>query len=300
MIVIILASFVCLSLLITIYVWLSVRIRLRKIVSYDQALNFELNHIKKEHIKWNLKAYKFDKSYQTLKTRFGNVDLYKFGNSNKVVIFVHGIWSNNRSVLKILDYFISRNYSVISYDNFGWGQSRDFGITSLGTKEALLLYDVVDDIKKQLNPQELILYGESMGGGTVYNFLGLFNNHIIDKAIINAGYVSFFDNIIKLGKKQLWYLIYLAYFPLMFVFWCQKWPIKPFVKKHQLEKMSNVYHIHSIKDKLVTYSHIKKYLPYIKHHIYENPQIPHVLGWYYATQEHYNLLDQWLKEKNHL
>ncbi len=283
-------------LIITIYVWLSVLFGIRRHVSYKQALDLELKEIEQNHIKWDVASYNFDKIYKVIKTRYGDLDIYKFGDSSKVAIFVHGIWSNNRSSLKILDYFLSRGFSVIAYDNFGWGKSRDFGVTTMGRNESLLLEDVIEFTKSDLKPSKLIIYGESMGGGTVYSFLSIFGNHQADKFIINAGYMSFFKNIIKLGKKQIWYFIYLAYLPLMLVFWLQKWPIKPFLTKKELAKMTNVYHLHSIKDSLVRYQQIKKYLPYIKHHIYSDHNVRHVMGWYDSNVEHYKKLDSWLKK----
>lgn len=283
------------SLIITIYVWLSVKIRLHKKVSYEQALNVELKEITKHHLQVAI-YYKNKQIYQTISTRYGELDLYKFGNTNKFVIFVHGIWSNNRSVIKVVDYFVARGFTVIAYDNYGWGKSRRFGITTMGKKESFLLKDVIKFTKIHFQPHELFVYGESMGGATVYKFIKTFDSKSVDKFIVNAGYMSLFRNVINLGKKQLWYFIYLAYLPLLLVFWLQKWPIKPFLKKQELSKMTNVYHLHAIKDNLVSYDGIKKYLPYVKNHIYTNPNVRHVCGWYDAIDEQNKILDKWIKE----
>lgn len=283
--------------LLTIYAWLNVKIRANRKVSYEMALRFELKQIKDRKITWDISQYNFNNVYQSVLTRYGNVDIYKFGDGPNVVIFVHGILSNSRSSIKILNYFLSRNFTVIAYDNFGWGKSRSFGTTKFGKNEAFLLHDIIEFTKKHLEMKQLIIYGESMGGATIYNYLNIFKNKEASRYIINAGYISFLDNVMKLGKKQLWYFVYLTYLPLLFIFWLERWPIKPLISKKTLQTMDNVYHIHSLNDKLVSYDHIKKYLGAIKHHhIYKDASVRHVLGWYDANKEHYQVLDSWIKE----
>ncbi|AEM68432.1 alpha/beta fold hydrolase [Mycoplasma putrefaciens] len=281
--------------MISFYIWKRVSEKLNTKVTYQDSIDFE-NRIAKEN------GYNFDhldlsgldKPYKTIKTRFGDLNLFKHGNSKKVVVYCHGVLSNNRNAIKLLDYFIPRGYSVIAYDNFGWGESEKFGKCTLGVKEADLLKDVIDAVKTNLNPKELVVYGESMGGGTVYNYLHKYSNQGVDKFIVDAGYNSFFENIVNDSFPMFWYFMYLSYLFLPLFCLASKWPIKRFNRLEDFEKWDNVLHIHSKQDELVSYRHAKTFIEHLKNtHIYEQPTV-HCLGIYYARDEHYKVLDSWL------
>ncbi|WP_161565684.1 alpha/beta hydrolase [Mycoplasma sp. ATU-Cv-508] len=262
-------------------------------VTHRSVLNWEKTKLIERGLKLpNLAS--FESPFRTIKTRFGNLKLYRHGKSSQVVVFVNGLVSNHCSALRLVDYWNSRQYSVIAYDNYGWSDSRQFGKTTLGKKEALLLKDVLDFVKEHIRPSKLIVYGESMGGATLYRFIDKFGARQADKFIVDAGYFSFFKNVIWLGYRQIWIFIWLAYLPLLLVFYLQGWPIKSFISSEKLSTLKNVYHLQSKGDSLVAYRHTKKWLPYVKHHVYTNENVRHVLGWYDALAEHYETLDEWI------
>ncbi|SYV94779.1 Uncharacterised protein, partial [Mycoplasma putrefaciens] len=43
-----------------------------------------------------------------------------------------------------------------------------------------------------------------MGGGTVYNYLHKYSNQGVDKFIVDAGYNSFFENIVNDSFPMFW------------------------------------------------------------------------------------------------
>ncbi|MDI4567674.1 MAG: alpha/beta hydrolase [Mycoplasma sp.] len=290
------------SLLIAAYIWLSVRKKVHcsiSQISYEYCENFEKSNIKKNKINWEIDTSSYYKSWQTIDTRFGKLDLYKNGNYDKVVIFVHGILSNNRTSLKVLHYFNSRGYTVITYDNYGWGKSRAFGHNKLGKNAKDLLFDVISYVKNTLKLSQLIVTGESMGGGTIYAFLSKYGNGHADKFIIDAGYMSFFDNVLHLAYDRVNFLAYLAtpFLALFFLF--QKWPIRNFLLIDKLKLMKNVFIIQSKNDTLVKWSHAQKFIKYMpvnQIYIYKNNP-DHVMGWYQSSEEHFKIYDKWLNIK---
>ncbi|UWD35066.1 alpha/beta hydrolase [Mycoplasma cottewii] len=264
-------------------------------VTYQDSLDFEYKLAKENGYSFdNTDLSGLEKEYKTIQTRFGDLKLFKHGNGDKVVVYCHGILSNNRNVIKLLDYFIPRGYTVIAYDNFGWGESEKFGKCTLGVKEADLLKDVIDFVKTDLKPKQLVVYGESMGGGTVYSYLHKYSNQNIDKFVVDAGYNSFFDNVQKLAFDKVSYGVYLTYLLLPILFKISKWPVKKFNKLEDFKKWDNVLHFHSKSDDLVSFKHAKKFMDNLQNsHVYEK-DIRHCCGIFYARDEHYKVLDSWL------
>ncbi|MDQ0567721.1 alpha/beta hydrolase [Mycoplasma yeatsii] len=284
--------------MISLYIWKQVKDHMSQKVTYQDSINFETRIASENGYNFDhLDLTGFEKEYKTIQTRFGDLKIFKHGNGDKVVIYCHGILSNNRNAIKLLDYFIPRGYTVIAYDNFGWGESEKFGKCTLGVKEADLLKDVIDFVKTDLKPEQLIVYGESMGGGTVYSYLHKYSNQNIDKFVVDAGYNSFFDNVQKLAFDRVSYGVYLTYLLLPLLFKISKWPIKKFNKLEDFKQWDNVLHIHSKTDDLVSFKHTKKFMKNLKNtHVYET-KTRHCLGIYYAREEHYKVLDTWLDVK---
>ncbi|WP_434329597.1 alpha/beta fold hydrolase [Mycoplasma capricolum subsp. capricolum] len=282
--------------ILSLYVWIQLKKKLKKRVSYQESLDFEYQIANENGYSFDyLDLSGFNKEYKTITTRFGDLKLFKHGVGDTVIIYCHGILSNNRNAIKFLDYCFSRNITLIAYDNFGWGESAKFGKCTLGKKEADLLKDVIDFVKKDLKPKKLVIYGESMGGGTIYSFISKYKNKIADKFIVDAGYNSFFDNVIQSGFKKVSYLIYLTYLFLPLLFLISHYPIKKFIKLKDFKNLNNVLHIQSKSDALVNYNHAKKHLKYLKNqHIYSK-NIRHCMGIDYLRDEHYKVLDKWIK-----
>ncbi|QVK09219.1 alpha/beta hydrolase [Mycoplasma mycoides] len=284
--------------ILSLYVWLQIRKKLKRKVSYQESLDFEYQIANENGYNFDhLDLSGFNKEYKTINTRFGKLKIFKHGTGDTVIVYCHGILSNNRNAIKFLDYCFSRNITLISYDNFGWGESDKFGKCTLGIKEADLLKDVIDFVKKDLKPKKLVIYGESMGGGTIYSFISKYNNKIADKFIVDAGYNSFLDITIQSGFKKVWYFIYLSYLFLPILFKLSHYPVKRFIKRQDFKNLDNVLHIQSTGDALVDYKHFKKHLKYLKNkHVYSKP-IRHCMGIDYLRDEHYSVLDDWIEIK---
>nr|VZR99532.1 hypothetical protein MF5582_00123 [Mycoplasma feriruminatoris] len=284
--------------ILSLYVWSQIKKKLARKVSYQDSLDFEYQIANENGYSFDhLDLSGFDKEYKTINTRFGDLKLFKHGTGDTVIIYCHGILSNNRNAIKFLDYCYSRNITLISYDNFGWGESDKFGKCTLGVKEADLLKDVIDFVKQDLKPKKLVVYGESMGGGTVYSFIGKYGNKIADKFIVDAGYNSFLDIAIQSGFKKVWYFIYLAYLFLPILFKISHYPVRSFIKKQDFKNLDNVLHLQSTADSLVDYKHFKKHFKYLKNkHVYSKG-IRHCMGIDYLRDEHYKVLDSWIKVK---
>ena len=266
-------------------------------ITFQKSIDIEIKRMKENGIPLpNLKG--FDKPAAIVKSRFGDVNIFGHGkkSNKKIVLFVHGMLSTRGTAIKIFDYYLSRGYWILSYDNFGFGESQEFGINTYGNKEALLLKDIRDYIIKEYEPKKFVIAGESMGGGTIYSFLGKYSNEMADKFVVDSGFMNPAENIKYISKNTISFLAYLAYPGLKRQLKKSMIVSKDYVKPHELKEMNNLLHFHSKEDHLVSYDYMSKYKNLIPNFYTFKEVVKHVQGWYFAKEELYTLLDDFLKE----
>ena len=92
------------------------------------------------------------------------------GQQKKCLIRVHGYSQNKMISVRFLPMFRAMGYSVVTYDQRGFGESG--GFCSLGYHEKHDLAAVVDWVRDRLGPDTIIgLHGESLGAITVLEAL---------------------------------------------------------------------------------------------------------------------------------
>ena len=103
-------------------------------------------------------------------TSFDNLKLYARyynKNSKKTVIFVHGYKATpyNNFATQLLS-FVDHGYNALLIYQRAHGLSEGDYIT-MGANESKDLHNWIDKVKELYNPESIVLYGTSMGGGTV-------------------------------------------------------------------------------------------------------------------------------------
>ncbi|RHZ36897.1 alpha/beta hydrolase [endosymbiont GvMRE of Glomus versiforme] len=96
-------------------------------------------------------------------------------NNDKVIIFCHGVTSNQWGLFYCIHLVLQLGYQVVIYDARNHGISGK-SYTTLGKVEAYDLEDIVNWTKKYCQPQQIGLYGFSMGAATLLFWLSLFQN----------------------------------------------------------------------------------------------------------------------------
>ena len=125
---------------------------------------------------------------------------------NKVVIIVHGAkgaYYTTYPYINVLKQIpaLSNNTLFVSYDARGWNEGNKRGDSTYGKKEAIDLLQIIHHVEKVFKPSEIITYGLSLGGGTIYNLL-LENGNEITKSsikksfIIDSGYYNLKDQLV--------------------------------------------------------------------------------------------------------
>ncbi len=133
---------------------------------------------------------------------------------NKVVIVHHGIHGSRFGTYPFIHDLmqvptLSNNTLFISYDARGWNDGKARGKPTYGVKEAIDLFNVIKHIEKVFQPPEIITYGFSMGGGTIYNLLlekgeeFKTNNNVKYRFIIDSGYYNLKDQLVFFTNKLL-------------------------------------------------------------------------------------------------
>ena len=97
-------------------------------------------------------------------------------NNDKVIILCHGVTSNRWGSFYCTHLFLQLGYQVVVYDARNHGISGK-SYTTLGKIEAHDLEDVVNWTKKYCQPQQIGLYGFSMGAATLLFWLGSFQTY---------------------------------------------------------------------------------------------------------------------------
>jgi non-heme chloroperoxidase len=110
-----------------------------------------------------------------------NIDLYYEDlGSGPPVVLIHGYPLNGHSWERQTKALVDAGYRVIAYDRRGWGQSsqpiagHDYDTYAADLKELL----------EQLDLDDIVLCGFSMGAGEVTRYLGKYGSERVEKAVM--------------------------------------------------------------------------------------------------------------------
>ncbi|PLR99947.1 alpha/beta hydrolase [Bacillus sp. T33-2] len=93
--------------------------------------------------------------------------------TNRYVIFCHGVTQNKFSSIKYMNLFLERGFNAVIYDHRRHGESGG-KTTSYGYYEKFDLKAVVDWLKKEKEPGFFLgIHGESMGAATLLLYAGM-------------------------------------------------------------------------------------------------------------------------------
>ncbi len=137
----------------------------------------------------------FDK-YEKQKIRFlsgrNMLKGYIWGDksSKKLVVISHGWGELSNYYYPVMDYFVSRGYRVLTYDNTGTGESEGFGTKGL-SQSAIDLDNALSFIERdgELRKMPVYLFGHSWGGHAVTSVLNFGHKNVRAVASV-AGYNS--------------------------------------------------------------------------------------------------------------
>jgi non-heme chloroperoxidase len=108
-----------------------------------------------------------------------NIDLYyEDRGAGQPVVLVHGYPLDGRSWEKQTQALLDAGYRVIAYDRRGWGQSSK---PSTGLEYDTYAADL-NELLEQLEIEDIVLGGFSMGTGEVARYLGTFGSDRVEKA----------------------------------------------------------------------------------------------------------------------
>ena len=125
---------------------------------------------------------------------------------NKVVVVVHGSKGAYYTTYPYI-YALSKvpalnsNTLFVSFDARGWYEGKKRGDSTYGKKEATDLLQIIRHVEKIFKPSEIITYGLSLGGGTIYNLLlengnEMAESNVKKSFIIDSGYYNLKDQLI--------------------------------------------------------------------------------------------------------
>lgn len=160
--------------------------------------------IKKELVKWPMYLAYWDKLIKNkkifnfkVKTTIDNITIIgdyietpvKNHNNNKTIFLLHGITNTRYWIFKQVYVFLEAGYNVVWYDARNHGES-DASSTTFGKKESHDLQDVINFISKKYNPENIILYGFSLGSASIIMWSELYKkfpeNHLIKLLICDS------------------------------------------------------------------------------------------------------------------
>lgn len=126
----------------------------------------------------------------TIKSDYGyNLDGFIIdNNSENTVIFVHGITASRVGMYKYYSEFVKNGWNIIGYDHRHHGKSGG-GCPSFGYYEKFDLKKITDYTFEKLNQtKNLLVYGESMGAGTVLQYLPI--DERVTASVLDSPYSS--------------------------------------------------------------------------------------------------------------
>ncbi|MGE5355872.1 MAG: lysophospholipase [Deltaproteobacteria bacterium] len=112
-------------------------------------------------------------------------------NSDKTLIVTHGYGEHQEYYIDLANYFINNGFAVVTYDlrahGLSEGRRGDVADFQFFVKDLEII--ITESAKK--NPQNRIyLFGHSMGGSIVLNYLLRHKNRFIEKAVITSPWLK--------------------------------------------------------------------------------------------------------------
>lgn len=123
-----------------------------------------------------MKNKEFDFSLYNIKF-FGQY--WKANETKAVVVLVHGMGEHSTRYVHLAKKLTSNNYSLVSFDHFGHGKTEGKRGHNPNFNAVLESITYVIDKAKELFPkQPIFLYGHSMGGNAVINYVLKINHNL--------------------------------------------------------------------------------------------------------------------------
>lgn len=103
-------------------------------------------------------------------------------NNNKVIFLLHGITNTRYWIFKQVYLFLQAGFNVVWYDARNHGES-DAAPTTFGKKESHDLQDVINFVCKKYHPENIIIYGFSLGSASVIMWSELYPKYPNNKKV---------------------------------------------------------------------------------------------------------------------
>ena len=123
----------------------------------------------------------------------GRISIWDFANdSNKLIIYIHGIYSDRTYVTRreLCIKLYNLNYHVISYDSNGYGDSVNHNLSEDGLVNSFITLYIY--MKYKYN-KEIIVWAHSLGTGIALKGLDRLNelNHYVNYCILESPFYDF-------------------------------------------------------------------------------------------------------------
>ena len=157
---------------------------------------------------FNLKSTPLEIKYKNERIR-GNLYNYDNYDTNKLIVFCHGMLSDQNSYLQDIEYFCRNNYQVFGFDYIGVSSSTGKNIKGLGN--SLKSLDIVISYLKLNYPnKDIYVVGHSWGGYATTNIVSLHPD--ILGIVAMAPFISTYSCLMNFIPKGLRFLAPFIYF----------------------------------------------------------------------------------------
>lgn len=123
---------------------------------------------------------------------------FQLPETRRIILFSHGNGGNMMTKMPLIEVLLRIGVSVLAYDYSGYGKSSGSPDPRKICDNALTVYDYLVSTKG-IKPQEIILYGESLGAAVSAE---LATKHPVRALIIQSGFVSLKD----IGREKIPFL----------------------------------------------------------------------------------------------
>lgn len=164
--------------------------------------------------------------------------------NSKTILFCHGNYGNITNRNYMINFAESINYNLVLFDYFGYGKSFGRPTTHKILKNADTVLEWTLD---RVDPKNIIIWGESLGGSTA-SYLA--SKHKCHKLILFSTFPSL-DELALGNKQDFWFIKLIKVF---FGFIMNLLPVKYWVN----ETSCSTLIVHSTEDELISYDLTKE------------------------------------------